>query len=347
MLKRFIIGLVAFASVARTVQNCFDETANKNLPFEVIQQAPPPLDAHESNYRYFPLSASASMDLESLNRSRAPLDLYSFLWANRCHDLGSNAGVCGWNKKGNLVAPRMTTATGEVRTFFTSFQRANDCTLAQAARLLGYPGKTIDDYGKRSGLTIMPKGPETLARQRNNQLVDVCLIDKEPLAPRASGIVLDYEVQDRRMPEQTLAFLKEFAALVHGKGKKAVLYTNPLDAPTQRYTGVAVSNAHQLYEAFDRIALVLWHRNRQGDIAASARAQIEMIRAGGKVDAKRLLAVFELNETTIAEAATVRKLILSEGMAGVMFWRNYAKAGGDCSSPANRKIACIVTGKCE
>jgi hypothetical protein len=193
---------------------------------------------------------------------------------------------------------------------------------------------------------MLVKGPGVLSHQRNNQLVDICLLEKEPLVPRGSGIVIDYEVQDGRTPGETLAFLEEFAALVHKAGKKAVLYTNPLDAPTQRYTGIAPATAHKIYEAFDRTGIVLWHRNRQGDMAASAQSQLAMLRAGGKVDPKRLLPVFELRDTTIAEAESVRKLIQSEGMPGVMFWRNYAKAGGDCASDPNRKIACLVYGQC-
>jgi hypothetical protein len=341
-----LLAAILFAATLESQQPCFDASSNRDLPFEVLEQAPAPREAAQAGYRYYPLTAAASMDLDSLNRSRAAVGRYFFLWANRCHDLGSNHGECGWNKKGNVVFPRLATDAGEVRTFFTSFRKANACTLAQAARILDYPAKTVEDYGRRAQLTMVVKGTDVLKHARDNRLVDICLLEKEPLTPAGAGILLDYEVQDNRTPDQTLAFLKEFTALVHGKGKKAILLTNPLDAPTQFHTGVTPANARAICDAFDRITIFLWHNNKQNDLAASARAQLAMVRAGGKIDGKKLLALFELNYTTMAEAETARRMIQSEGMAGVMFWRNYAEQGGPCDSGPNRKIACVVFGKC-
>ena len=339
-------AILLATSLESQQQPCFDASSNRDLPFEVLEQAPAPRDAVQAGYRYYPLTATASMDLDSLNRSRAPIGRYFFLWANRCHDLGPNHGECGWNKKGNVVFPRLSTEAGEIRTFFTSFRKANDCTLAQAARVLDYPAKTVDDYTRRSQLTMLVKGSDLLKHARDNRFVDVCLLEKEPLTAAGAGILLDYEVQDNRTPEQTLAFLKEFIAVVHGKGKKAILLSNPLDAPTQIHTGVSPANVRAIYETFDRTLIFLWHNNKQNDMAASARAQLEMVRAGGKIDGRKLLALFELNNTTMAEAQTARRLIQSEGMSGVMFWRNYAEQGGPCDSGVNRKIACVVFGKC-
>jgi len=71
-----------------------------------------------------------------------------------------------------------------------------------------------------------------------------------------------------------------------------------------------------------------------------------MMKAGGTIDPKRIIALFELANTTMAEAEYTRGLIQSQGFSGVMFWRNYAKVGGDCGTETNRKIACIVFGRC-
>jgi hypothetical protein len=59
------------------------------------------------------------------------------------------------------------------------------------------------------------------------------------------------------------------------------------------------------------------------------------------------MALFELANTTMAEAEYTRGLIQSQGFSGVMFWRNYAKPGGDCGTETNRKIACVVFGRCQ
>jgi hypothetical protein len=283
------------------------------------------------------MTGAASTKIDALNGTHAPIDEYFFLWANRRLD--------GWNKKSNVVLPPLKTAAGEVRTFFSNFDRVNACTLAQAARVLAYPQDQLDHYA-RSGITYATRSEDILKLAKDNRLVDVCILEIEPLIDRGNGIVIDYEVQDDRTPEQTRAFLKEFTSLVHGKNKQAILLTNPFDAPTQKHTGVAQSNAHAIYEAFDRTLLFLWHNNRQKDLKQSAQYQLDMLQTGGAIDPKRVLALFELANTTMAEAEYTRKLIQSQGFSGVMFWRNYAKPGGDCGTETNRKIACIVFGRC-
>ena len=239
MLRYLTCALISAASCATpAAENCFSAADSKDVPFEVLWQVPPPIEVTDPHYPHYPTTGAASQDLAKLNGTHAgSLDLYYFLWANRCHDLGFNAGVCGWNKKGNVVFPKLTTDRGEVRTFFSSFERANDCTLAQAARVLGYPEAKMQGYARRSGITLVAKGPDVLSHAKDNRLVDVCLLEREPLTARGRGIVIDYEVQDGRTPAQTLAFLDEFTALVHGQNKQAILLTNPLDAPTQKWTG--------------------------------------------------------------------------------------------------------------
>ena len=328
-----LISLVAAGLAYAAGPTCFDASSNKNLPFDVWWQVPPPHDFNQAGYEYFPMTGAASTKMEALNSTRALIDEYFFLWANRRED--------GWNKKGNVALPPIKTAAGEVRPFFTNFERANACTLAQARSVLGVPQQKLD------GLTYSTRAGDLLKLAKSNRLEDVCILEKEPLNERGKGIVIDYEVQDDRTPEQTLAFLKEFTALVHKSHKQAVLLTNPFDAPTQRHTGVDRSNAHAIYGAFDRTLLFLWHNNRQKDLEESAQYQLGMMKMGGAIDPKKITALFELANTTMAEAEYTRKLIQSQGFSGVMFWRNYAKAGGDCGTETNRKIACVVFGRCE
>jgi DNA-binding transcriptional regulator LsrR (DeoR family) len=63
------------------------------------------------------------------------------------------------------------------------------------------------------------------------------------------------------------------------------------------------------------------------------------------VDGKRLLIDFELAGTTLDDARFVRQAIIRDGLAGVMFWRNYATQGGPCSAPVNQRIAAIALGE--
>ena len=128
-----------------------------------------------------------------------------------------------------------------------------------------------------------------------------------------------------------------------------MLFTNPLDAPTQRWTGVHPSIAPALLGLFDKVTIFLWHNNRQRDIAASFAAQMAVLAGpdgNSAVDPSRLLVVFELAHTTQAEARTVHDLMHRSGIAGILFWRNWAQPGGSCDSDVNRKIACLALGQC-
>ena len=71
---------------------------------------------------------------------------------------------------------------------------------------------------------------------------------------------------------------------------------------------------------------------------------MNIVKAGGPVDTRRLLVDFELAGTTLDDAHFVREAIIRDGLAGVMFWRNYAVQGGSCAAPVNQRIAAIAFG---
>jgi hypothetical protein len=332
--------------------NCFGPDSNKNLPFEVYQQAPPPpVRARRSkgadDYRYYPLTAAASMNIERLNAAGdGGVKRYYWLWANRCQGANDRSVVCGWSGKGNVLFPPLHDGNAEVRSFFSTLDKANDCTLAQGARVLGAEDAAVRGYAQHSGLVLAEGGAQAMARRAGGQLRDVCVLSPQTLDRGVAGIVLDYELGDNRSAAQTADFLQRFAALVHQRGKQALLYTDAWDAPSAPHSGIDASNVHRLYEQFDRVMLFLWHGNRQQDITASAESQWQMLRSGGDVDPGRVLAVFELNHTSAEDSAAVRRLILERHLAGVMFWRDLAAQGGECASDANRQTACLVFGRC-
>ena len=342
-----VLGALLLCASAQAATPCFDAASSRNLPFEVYQQAPPPSRADAPGYNFYPLSAAVSADLERLNQSQSPLPRYYFLWANRCQATGPNRGACGWNQKGNYVFQRAAAGTPELRTFFSSLERADACTLAQAARLLGDSDSVPDGYARDAGIGNERGPPAALAARGGERVIDRCPLPQQALAPGTAGIVLDYETSDGRTPAYTIAFLRRFAALVHDHHKQALLYLDPWDAPSQAHTGIDASNANAAYQPFDRVGLMLWHGNRQGELGLSAQAQLDLLRHGGAVDPKRLIAVFELGNTAMTDARSVRKLILDQGLAGVMFWRDRAAQGGSCDSEVNRKIACLVFGRCD
>ncbi|HMN70382.1 MAG TPA: hypothetical protein PKA55_00790 [Rhodoblastus sp.] len=231
--------------------------------------------------------------------------------------------------------PRVT-PRGPTQLHFSSANTADACTLAQTATALGLDGQA-QRYARDGGVQLTKADPARTT-------TDTCLIWDKRLPQNAEGVLLDYEVQDGRTPARTRSFLLEYAKLVHSAGKKAILYTNPLDAPTQQSTGIDASNAHELMGAFDRISIFLWSRNRQGDIARSFDSQLAVL---GQPDPAKLLVAFELANTSLRDAAVVKSIVSRRGINAVFFWRNFAQQGGSCDTDVNRKIACLAFGECE
>lgn len=318
---------------------CFAASDPARLPFRVFQQAPPP-QRSAGGYDHYPLTDAATMQLGKLATAKRGIGLWYFQWGNRSTaPLHNRAGVQLPRK------PNFQPASGALRrqrTPFTTVERANACTLAQTARLLGADAKGAA-IARQAGITLVAE------RDRSDDgavgPADLCVLAASRLPRGASGVFLDYEVGDGRTPEQSLAFLRRFAELVHGAGRKAGVMINPLDAPSQTWTGITGPVARELVAVFDYTTIWLWARNAQGSLPASYARQMELLRQGGKVDGRRVLALFDLAETSEADARFVHEAIRRDGLAGAMLWRNRAVQGGPCDSPVNRKTALLVFGR--
>jgi len=331
------VAVAGGAASAAPESVCFTARDNDALKFELIQQAPPPIAGKP--YRFYPLTGVASMQLASLDAADPGIALYYFQWANR-----SNAPLT--NARGQLVARKgnFQQAAGRVRqqrTAFSSVPRADACTLAQAATALGLRADAAR-FAADGGIRLVSATAQEDAGASGP--VDVCVVASGATPRRLTGLLLDYEVQDGRSAAETLAFLTRYATLVHRAGRQAILLTNPLDAPSQVYTGITAGNAHAIVDLFDRTTIFLWSRNRQGDLRASYDAQKAMIAAGGPFDGARILIDFELMGTRVDDARLVRRLVADDHLAGVLLWRNYAIQGGSCASDINMKIAAIAVG---
>jgi len=327
------------APIALEGPACFSAQDNAALSFEVIQQAPPP-KADGEPYEFYPLTGAASMQMGALAGASRQYGTFYFQWANR-----SNAPLV--NARGMVVPrkPNFQQAMGKPRkqrTAFTSLERANGCTLAQTATALGR-AQDAQRYANTTGIRLIRETEQADSGVTGPD--DTCVIANGSLPREASGVLLDYEVQDKRSPQETLAFLRDYTDLVHRAGRKAILMTNPLDAPSQVYTGITAQNAHAIVAMFDRTTIFLWSRNRQRDMLASYNAQKALIEAGGAFDGSRILIDFELMGTNLDDAKLTRQLILQDRLAGVLLWRNYAKQGGSCATQTNVKIAALTLGK--
>jgi hypothetical protein len=227
------------------------------------------------------------------------------------------------------------------RTAFSSLAKADACTLAQTASILQRPALAAR-IARSAKISLVSEAQQADGPGQGPN--DTCVLAAGVLPKASKGILLDFEPQDGRSAAQTLALMKEFTGLVRSAGRSSMLLLDPFDAPTQIYTGISASNANSIVTMFDLTAIMLWSRSRQRSVQSSYEAQMAMIKSGGPVDGRRLLINFDLAGTSEADARFVRKAILDDKLAGVMFWRNWAKQGGGCETDVNRKIASIVFG---
>ncbi len=338
-----LAGMSAAVSAAPAEPTCFSGLNSKALGLEIYQQAPPPVSGRERSFVYFPASAFVSQSMDRLWQARGgAYQLYYFQWANRSNEpLTSPEGVTITRKLN--FQPGFAGALDQ-RTAFTSIRKADACTLAQTAAVLGKPFAGIDDALREAG--VQPRRMAGAGKAGVESASDLCVIPPRPLPPDAAGVMLDYEVQDGRTPDHTLAFLTGFAELVRGAGRRPMLLVDPFDAPTQAYTGISPTNANAIHRLFDRTTLFAWSRNAQGDIGRSLAKQMEILQTGGPVEPKRLIVDFELANTSQDDARVVRRFIEEHGLAGAFFWRNRARQGGSCASDVNQKIACVALGAC-
>ncbi len=295
---------------------CF---TTRDAPLYVLQQAPPPR-TDKGPSAYFPASAFATSNLDAIERTTSSAELYYWQWSNH----GERP-----RHKANII-PR---AGGPLQLVanFSSRSLADDCTIAQTRAALG-------ENVSHATLKLQAYGDATAVEQ-----TDVCYLPTRITRPIA-GVLLDYEVFDGRSAEETRDFLVRYAQTVKARSRKVILFTNPLDAPSQSRTGIAASTMGDISAAYDLVTILLWGRNKQSDVRQSFTSQQQILGSATKAKA---LVTFELASTTMDDARFVHELLQKREVAGVNLWRNYARQGGDCSSESNRKIACLVFGRCE
>jgi hypothetical protein len=345
-LRRGSLAVIAVAAMAAGASPgladpaCFSAADNARLDFAVIEQAPPPAPHSRRPYAYYPQTGVTTKQIAALARAPRGLAGYYYHWANRSNAALTGANGAAVSRKLNF-APSMDGRRRQ-RTAFTSVARANACTLAQAASLLGHADQAAR-LAAGQGMTVVSEAQAPDVGEAGP--ADRCVVAAGTLPAQATGIVLDYEVQDGRDPATTERFLKAYAELVHAAGRHAILLVNPLDSPgEQKFTGVVAANASRIVALFDRTLLVVWSGNVEHSLADSYAAQMAIVRAGGPVDTRRLLIDFELAGTTIEDARFVHAAIMRDKLGGVLFWRNHARQGGDCNSAVNQRIAAVAWG---
>lgn len=375
-----LLGFVAYSSWQKKLadaagtsslgqQRYFQKKDNMRLDgTRVFQLVPPPRsDKLAENYAYWPATDFSSGNAKAVNDSTwTGGDSWYFQWANR-----TNYGTA-WNKKPNPT-PSPAIRLGkdsagkdiECRLTYTSIARANAATRSQIRYTLGMtreqymqpwlllPGTSEADFVNDDTFRASPTSYCTTAFNWNgwqgnlNYMVatDKVLLPALRMSKTSqTGIVLDYEVQDSRKPETTQAFIKGVAADVHRMGKKLMVISNPLNAPTQKYTSLTAGNLPAILDDVDYLSLMLWSKNREGSIPKSYDNQIKLLGKLEKGEYKKLVLYFELGVpgTTLDDARWVYKKLHDTDErhpSAIMFWRNGAVQGELGPTFTNQKMS--------
>ena len=347
----FVATTGAGTGIAQKEPNCFAADAAANSGLRIFGMAPQPQTNDDPNYRHWPITDTISLQLPAMRSSRAErVSSYYNLWSNRCYDKSVGGSGCGWNAKGNYLFPKFDHNGVEVRPFFTTIAKADACTMAQAASVLGMGDARVTEYTQPAGLKVVKRMELSASMMKGDRFIDLCILPDGAMPARGRGISLDYEVQDGRSSKDTLDFLKRFASLVRRAEKETILFINPLDAPTQRYTSIDPKNAPEILAAFNNVVVALWSKNKQNDISQSFKSQIAVLkgeRGDAPIDYSKLILQFELKGTTEADARIVREIGRANGIKNIMVWRNNAEVGGTCDRAENRKLSCLLFPDCK
>lgn len=390
-----------FGKLAAPGSNCFTAQSNAQLQFKVFRQGPAPYRADRvrlvPDSVMYPASNFATAQLDRIQRPTdhdAAINLntnnYAFVWGNRCYDFPGDNQKC-FNKrilKGNYYTDPVfadgKTATGtvsmQVRPMFRSYLRANICTHMQALYAIGADADNVSELATANGLIpffrhdndasdlLALKTDYTYAIAGQNlsrpYLIDVCIFDARAGNPK--GVIIDYEVWDKRPPEITQRFLIHLAEVIHARGKELHVYTNSLVSKGARLNnGFDTNNLSSIVDAVDTFSPIVWSgasaggyelpaRPRQFSPVANLDDQLAYLASAGVsgLALAKIMPAISLYDLDVMdpsgipssipydsnESVIINSKVKNLHLGGLMLWRNGLAIDGVCGSLSSERI---------
>jgi hypothetical protein len=384
-----LLALGALSSAAVADVDCFRWADNRKLQFDVFQVGAPPRDNEPTQAwedfgsPVLPASDFVTKSVGALNAVRTSEQGISFrkhylLWANRCIFIN---GVTPTREdcrnvsrtKGNGY-PSMAlgaTLSDQLRAAFSTYAKANACTILNAMKVLGEDQATLAAKARAANIALMTRPDHgelnRLAQsvqvgrgQPARYVVDICVVESQAIARDVAGILVDYEVFDGRTPAETLGFLRELKRVAAQHGKTLIVGTNPLPRPPN---GIGETNIREILEVVDGFAVPITSGGSPGNTASEVptrarrqspvddyRHQLAIITGNAPLEdrlRRKLLWNMSIYDLHPAEARELHETFRAQGYRGIMIFRNYVKTGGACSRPENQTIACLAFGDCD
>ncbi|MGI8839823.1 MAG: hypothetical protein ACR2F8_03415 [Caulobacteraceae bacterium] len=262
------------------------DDAKSLAPIVFMQAAPPPIDDAQTNQTYAngPITDSSSQNVSIQNCTKWSGRTWEVVWANR--SVQNSAA----NPKANPIYPAIAyqnippLADPDVRTEYTTIQRADAATKAEVLYLLGAsqaawqaplvsagicaasPCSSSEAVAWSSLAADATQGdPQSYFKNNFSKdgqsyvLIDRMVIPQATLSTNTStnsyGVVLDYEVQDYRTIGSAHGFLSKTGKIIADYGRKSYLYTNPWDGGELTPNGFSISTINDIESNFDYVGL--------------------------------------------------------------------------------------------
>jgi hypothetical protein len=369
--------------------DCFRSVDNVTK-FDVFQiSAPPTYSSKERRFAANSPAYPATDYATSMSKLKEPVPdgvgaqafrRHYLLWANRCvfiegRTSGSEQCRNVTRAKGNsypgMVGGPLVT---QLRTVFSTYSKANACTLISAKRALGEAQAQIEEEGRAAGLVVYDSkvSKDELKKAARHvklgmpgsdavALVDICIVESEAMASDVSGVLLDYEVFDSRRPNEVTSFFRSLKDYLSSKGKTLVVNTNPLPREPNGIDATNVEDVLRIVDGFaptistgatiGNPAISLAPQERKIGPVENYKSQLDVLTDGGRRRLsndlkKKIIWNISLYDTSLSEASFFHEEVMKEGYRGIMLFRNYTKLGGDCAKSSNQVIACLALGRC-
>lgn len=206
---------------------------------------------------------------------------------------------------------------------------------------------TTDEKTKRYTLLgkrwvdLYQSAPENM---RGPWVYNTCYISSLPGSPlfgigdKFKGIFLDYEVSDRRTPEQAANFIKDYTSQIRAlanlqkRQMPILLFTDPVIDGAGTAAGIATSTSQDIYNAVDAVNVILEPNQKcsnrfiDGGYEKSVEDQMSFWNGGQGVPADKYKFVLQYlanNDENIAKR--FRKYILDNDIKYVVFNQNFVR----------------------
>lgn len=336
----------------------FNEQYNDLLEFPVIQIANSPSN---SNFTRWPCSGVMTGDPYGLHPNYGDYDAGYTPWINRRNCGRYTSGFVEIINKANPLRPIVPVAGKDPRMEFTTIPKAMAADGSIIMRAVGDPDYIETATERGYAVNDVVEAVEWMSNSAaifdadsrdGTSRVSVDRIMLPRPSTHVDTVIADFEMADGGTAPEGIVQGTEWDCLARGaqivticrrNGKKAVLWPNALNAPSQLDTLVTENNAPALHAMFDTVLLVCG-----ANAAANFWAQVSILRGGARLLPWRPAGVgiaMDVANATEGDALAIYELMTSLGLSMLMIWPNGSPMGGNTLDATNRKIALACFGQ--